>query len=163
MKKALVLLALSLAILPSLAANQRLYGLGFVGGEWCLWTEGKEIKPDWATLEDEEKVASKVEFNPFTGANWQNGRNTGQPNRKGTSKLQLRLTLAQGTELTISMRFDGGSWEQKAKLTAPNHMFSRVIPIIPRRSDNYQIEIVGNGDWTLHSLVREEYTGSALH
>jgi hypothetical protein len=147
----------------AMAANQRLYGLGFVGGEWCLWTEGKESKPDWATLEDEGKVASKVTFNPFTGANWTAGRNTGQPNRKGTSKLQLRLTLEQGTELTVYMRFDGGPWEKKAELKAPNHMHSFYLPIIPRRSDNYQIEIIGNGDWTLHSLVREEYTGSALH
>ena len=150
----------------ALAADQRLYGLGYVGNEWCLWSDGKEDKPDWAVhppLEEEAQVASKVVFNPFTGANWQNGRNTGQPNRKGTSKLQLRLTLAQGTEMTVSMRFDGGPWEEKAKLSAPNHLHSFYLPIIPRRSDNYQIEIVAYGDWTLHSLVREEYTGSALH
>ena len=102
----------------ALAADQRLYGLGYVGNEWCLWTDGKEEKPDWAALlEDEEKVASKVEFNPFTGANWANGRNTGNPSRKGTSKLQLRLTLAPGTELTVSMRFDNGPWEEKARIT----------------------------------------------
>ena len=148
----------------AMAASQRLYGLGFVGGEWCLWTDGKEEKPAWATLtEDEGSVASKVEFNPFTGANWTNGRSTGNPNRKGTSKLLLRLTLAQGTELTVSMNFDGGPWEKKAVLNAPHHMHSPTLAIIPRRSDNYQIEIIANGDWTLHSLTREEYSGSSIH
>ena len=104
--------------------------------------------------EPEEAVSSMVEFGDFTGSGG------GQPNKKGTGKLQLRVELGEGAEILILMRFDGGEWMEIKRLQNSAGKRSYYLPIIPRRSDHYRIRIEGTGEWTLNSLVREEYTGS---
>lgn len=126
--------------------------------------DGRATVPSWVkTWKEEEQFGSMVEFGSFTGNYWTSGRGYGNPSRKGTSKLLLRLTLITG-KLTVFIRFDGGGDVVVADLEATNgRMRSFDLPIIPRRSDNYRIELQGTGDWTLHSLVREEYSGSDIH
>ena len=114
----------------------------------------------------EEAITSEVEFNSFTGNYWTAGRGYGNPSRKGTSKIQLRVTLEAGSYLAVSMLFEGGGETDEIpvkRLDAGDGMHSYYLPIIPRRSDNYKIILRGYGDWTLNSLVREEYSGSDIH
>ena len=132
-----------------------------------LWLDGRATNPPSAP--QESPLVSSVMFGDFTGANWSNGWNTGNPTRKGTSKILLRLTLGVGASVNIRIKYDTtDQWETIKTLTGPASgeakMKSFYLPIIPRRSDNYRIELTEcTGDWILHSLVREEYSGSPLH
>lgn len=125
-----------------------------------LWLDGHAATPpSYAT--PEAFVYSEVVFNDFTGNYWTAGRGYGNPSRKGTSKIQLRVTL-DNAALTVWIAFDGGEEQKVAELVSDGKR-SYYLPIIPRRSDNYKIILRGAGDWTLNSLVREEYSGSDIH
>ena len=131
-----------------------------------LWLDGHATNPPSAPKES--PLVSAVEFGEFTGANWSSGRNTGNPNRKGTVKILLRLTLGTDASVKVKIKFDKDTnWSTIKELTGPvggSGMRSYYIPIIPRRSDNYRIKLDECvGEWILHSLVREEYSGSPLH
>lgn len=130
------------------AWSGELYFVDADSGE--MWMNGNpRAVPDGAAAEG--VVRSMVEFGDFT---------EGNPNRKGTSKLQLRGEL-EGT-LTIEMQFDSdGIWRPVSTLTASVKR-SWYLPIIPRRSDHFRIRLTGTGEWRLHSLVRESYSGSEL-
>ena len=117
--------------------------------------------PEYANREPE--IYSEVEFCDITGNYWTAGRGYGNPSRKGTSKVQIRVTLEAGSTLDVSMAFEGGEEILVKQLVAGEGKHSYYLPIIPRRSDNYKIILRGYGDWTLNSLVREEYSGSDIH
>lgn len=136
----------------------RALGWAYEGGLYCLTGEGKlwldggagDVPPE-ATAES--GVCSMVEFADFVEDN---------PNRKGTSKLQLRLELEAGARLKIEMQFDSdGVWREVRTLDAARKK-SYYLPIIPRRSDHFKIRLSGTGAWRLYSLVRESYSGSEL-
>ena len=135
--------------------------LYFINRTGYLWLDGHATTAPQGAVQ-EGWPGSIVEFNHFTGANYSNGRATGNPNRKGTGKLLLRAELAEESTLLVEIAFDGGTWERVALLEGKGKR-SHYLPIIPRRSDHYRIKLTGAGDWTLHSLVREEYTGSPMH
>ena len=83
-------------------------------------------------------------------------------NRKGTSKIQVRMELDAGASVTFAMQFDSdGIWREVKTLTTATKR-SYYLPIIPRRSDHFRIKITGSGCWRLYSLVRESYSGSEL-
>lgn len=131
-----------------LSADGDLYGLGLVS------------PPADASVEI--GMESFVETNDFT---------EGDPNRKGTAKIQLRGELGAGAMLTIKIKFDSwgdsfpaGSdtgWELVSVLRASVKR-SWYLPIIPRRSDHFRLRFDGVGDWRLYSLVRENYSGSEI-
>lgn len=111
----------------------------------------EEDKPEGYYIERDD--SSMVEFADFV---------EDSPNKKGTSKLQLRTELAENASISVYIQFDSsGKWELVKKLNAPKKR-SFYLPIIPRRSDHFRIKIEGIGQWKLHSLVRESYIGSEL-
>lgn len=126
--------------------------LYFLAADGKLWMNGNaRTVPGGAQLEP--AVESFVEFGDFV---------EGNPNVKGTSKLQIRMELGEGASVTISMLFDSvGQWEEVATLTTAKKR-SYYLPIIPRRSDHFRIKITGTGDWKIYSIVRENYSGSEL-
>lgn len=79
--------------------------------------------------------------------------------KKHIAKLLLRMELGDGTEVRISMRFDGGEWEEIAVMAAEKKR-SYYLPIIPRRCDHFALRLDGIGEFRLHSLVREIARGS---
>lgn len=129
--------------------NSELY---FLDGTGKLWLNGnaREV-PAGAT--QEAAVESIAEFGDFV---------EGNPNRKGTAKIQVRMELDAGASVTISMQFDtDGVWRDVSTLAATAKR-SFYLPIIPRRSDHFRIKIKGTGGWRLYSLVRENYSGSEV-
>lgn len=127
--------------------NRELY---FMDADGQVWVTGniREV-PKGATSEG--AVEGMVEFADFVEAN---------PNKKGTSRLQLRMDLEEGAEVTVSVQFDSdGVWHHVETLTASVKR-SFVLPILPRRSDHFRIRLLGKGQWHLYSLVRESYIGS---
>ena len=124
-----------------------------------MWLEGHAVSvPEYA---QQEIVYSEVEFGDFTGNYWTAGRGYGNPSRKGTSKIQLRVTLNNAV-LTVYIAYDGGE-KRKVKSIETQGKRSYYLPLIPKRSDHYRIYLEGAGDWVLNSLVREEYSGSDIH
>ena len=105
------------------------------------------------TAVKEPPVLSMVEFGDFI---------EGDPNKKGTSKLQMRIELDAGATVNVSMQFDSdGQWRDVTTLTTTQKR-SFYLPIIPRRSDHYKLRLMGTGEYCLYSLSRENYIGSEL-
>jgi len=119
------------------------------GGAFCI---GK-MREGWRGFDRENTCASFVEFGDFTD---------GDPNRKGTGKLQLRLELDEGASVTVKIQFDSdGVWRDVKTLSAEKKK-SFYLPVVPRRADHYRVKIEGIGMWRLYSMVRESYSGSEL-
>ena len=98
-------------------------------------------------------ISSYVEFGDFTD---------GDLNRKAVNRVQLRMELEEGAWVNIFIRYDGDDWTRLQYLEAGEKR-SVYIPVIPRRCDHYRIRIEGGGKWTLYSMARELYIGSAVH
>lgn len=126
--------------------------LYFLDANGKLWINGNARSvPDGCASEG--AVASEVEFGDFVEAD---------PNKKGVSKLQIRIELDAGSTVKFWMHFDSvGDWMEVATLTT-HVKRSYYLPIIPRRADHFKIKITGVGDWKLYSMAREVYSGSEL-
>ncbi len=126
--------------------------LYFLDASGKLWVNGNaRTVPETAAVE--LPVESMVEFGDFT---------EDDPNKKGTSKLQMRIELEADARVTVSMQFDtDGQWRDVTTLTTTKKR-SFYLPIIPRRSDHYKLRLVGKGEYRLYSLTRENYIGSEL-
>lgn len=129
------------------AGDRNLYWLDVDGN---LWLDGGAADiPEGATKE--QTVESMVEFGDFI---------EGYPNKKGTSKFQMRMELEKGAQVQVLIRFDSsGQWRNVATLETSNKR-SFYLPIIPRRNDHFRLKLVGTGEWKLFSLVRKSYIGS---
>lgn len=131
------------------AWNADLY---FLGADGNLWLNGQPRSvPEGAT--EESAVQSMVEFGEFV---------ENDPNKKGTTKFQARISIDAGASVTFWIMFDSsGTWEEIDTIES-NVLRSYVLPIIPRRNDHFKIKITGAGGWRLYSLTRESYIGSEL-
>lgn len=87
----------------------------------------------------------------------------GTMDRKGVSRLQVRVVLEENAEMQISIQYDSeGVWRNVKRLTdTKKKSFS--FPVLVRRCDHYRIRIEGKGYWELHSMAREFYVGSGVH
>lgn len=85
------------------------------------------------------------------------------PNKKGVSKIQIRLELEAGATATVYLQFDStGDWIQCGQAMQEGAKRSYYLPIVPRRGDHYRMKITGTGGCRIYSLVREYYNGSEL-
>ena len=129
--------------------NTELYFLDAAGN---LWMNGNARSVPEGTLRESE-VASMAEFGDFV---------EDSPNKKGMSKLQVRMELDAGACVEIAMQFDSdGAWRPVSVLKATAKR-SFYLPVVPRRCDHFRIRITGTGGWRLYSLTRESYSGSEL-
>ena len=136
--------------------NEEMY---FLDSDGRLWLNGNtRTVPEDAT--QEAAFTSVAEFADFVEA-VSNSAQYGA-NKKGTSKLQVRIELDAGSEVTIDMQFDSDVEWRKVSTLNTTEKKSFYLPIIPRRSDHFRIRFTGTGQWRLHSLVRENYSGSEL-
>ena len=115
-----------------------------------IWVTGNvRSVPEGAVPEG--LVESMAEFSDFVEYS---------PNKKGTSKIQVRVELEKDASLEMAIQFDSdGQWHTIKTLTAAAKR-SVSIPILPRRSDHFRLRFTGTGQWRLYSLVRENYVGS---
>lgn len=127
------------------------------GNLYCLTAEGEIwILGEAAQLpegvQQEDAVEWMAEFSDFTEED---------PNKKGISKLQLRLELEEGAEVQVWLQFDSdGVWRPVRRIVGEGKKRSYYLPIIPRRADHYRLKLTGTGMCRIHSLVRESYSGS---
>ena len=102
----------------------------------------------------ENALYSYIEFGDFTD---------GSLNRKAVSKVQLRMELDEGAWLNVKIRYDSEGEYTTLFTVEAGKKRSVYIPVIPRRCDHYRIRMDGGGKWTLYSMARELYIGSAVH
>lgn len=142
----------SVDALNSTAWHDGLYMLTESDG---LWVIGGESVPSSAVLERD--ISSGIVFGDF----YEN-----DPNKKGVSKLQIRMELAAGASGYVYIMYDSsGLWEvvkEVANSAQTTGKRSFYLPLIPRRCDHFKISITMTGEWSLYSLVRESYSGSEL-
>lgn len=84
-------------------------------------------------------------------------------NKKGVSKIQIRLELDTGASCTVYLRFDStGNWIQAGETITATQKRSFYLPIVPHRADHYRMKITGSGGCRIYSIGREFYSGSEL-
>ena len=87
----------------------------------------------------------------------------GSLDRKIATRLQMRVMLEEGAELSVNIQYDSdGQWRQIKTLTATKKR-GFYLPIKVKRCDHYRIRLEGKGYWELQSMAREYYTGSGVH
>ena len=127
-----------------------LYGLDAEGRIWYMGNMA--APPD--CVAGEPPVEWMAEFADFTDED---------PNKKGLSKLQLRLELGMYGSVKVYLQFDSdGQWHEVRSAIGEGAKRSYYLPIVPRRTDHYRLKLVGTGECIVHSLVREAYSGSEI-
>lgn len=122
-----------------------------LGADGRLWLTGRIWGSEGVEEGDFEWWA---EFGDFT---------EDEPNKKGVSKLQVRLELDAGASCRVLLRFDSaGEWIQAGHVMEEGVKRSFYLPIVPRRGDHYRLRLEGRGGCRVYSIAREYYTGSEL-
>ncbi|MBE6920169.1 MAG: hypothetical protein E7468_01225 [Ruminococcaceae bacterium] len=117
-----------------------------------LITGNVPAQPEEAELE--ETVQWFAEFADITEKD---------PNKKGISKLQLRLELEEGANVQVWMMLDSdGKWMPVGQAVGEGKKRSYYLPIVPRRADHYRLKLTGTGGCRIYSLTLESYSGSEL-
>ncbi len=118
-----------------------------------VWICGNPLPAPEGTT-PEETIQWWAEFGDFTEEN---------PNKKGISKIQIRLELEEGATVQVLLQCDSdGQWHKVSSALGEGPKRSYYLPIIPRRADHYRIKLTGTGACRIYSLVRESYSGSEL-
>lgn len=125
-----------------------LYFLTDTGQLWAT----REVDTQWYEERPEEDVSWEAEFGDIAEE---------EPNKKGVSKLQIRMELEVGAWAQVYIQYDSdGVWQSVGKVLTGDRKRSIVLPIIPRRCDHYRVKLVGCGQCYIHSVAREYYVGS---
>lgn len=105
--------------------------------------------------EEEEDFDWYAEFTDFTDDS---------PNKKGISKIQIRLDLDEGAQCTVKLMMDStGEWITPQDGTIEEDgKRSYYLAIIPQRADHYRIRLEGTGGCRVYSIAKEYYVGSEL-
>ena len=84
---------------------------------------------------------------------------TGSESKKGVLRLLIRCRLAKTMKVWIS--YDGGDFEEAGEFGGEDGMAksSRVVPLILRRCDYWQLRLTGVGDAVIYSIAVEKYGG----
>lgn len=126
--------------------------LYFLNSAGEIWITGNIQNPPESA--EEEAVPWWAEFGDFVEDN---------PNKKGVSKLQVRLELDEGAEVQALVQFDSdGEWRKVNGVLREGVKRSYYLPVIPRRGDHYRLRLEGRGGCRVYSMVREYYSGSEL-
>jgi hypothetical protein len=128
-----------------------LYFLNSFGEIWCMILHSDELTVDVVL---EPCVEWCAEFADMVD---------NAPNRKGMSKLQVRLRLEPGASVELYIKYDSeDGWRRIRGIMSPGRKRSYYLPVIPRRADHYRLKLTGTGGCEVYSLVRERYVGSEL-
>lgn len=83
--------------------------------------------------------------------------------RKSTGRLQMRLTVAEGAELRVSVQYDSDGVWRPVKTFRTTKKMSFSYPVKLRRCDHYRIRIEATGYWELQAMARDYAVGSGVH
>ena len=89
---------------------------------------------------------------------------TGSESKKGVLRLLIRCWIAnvnpndENAGMKVWIAYDGGDFEEAAEFTAMEKN-SKVVPLILRRCDFWQLRLTGTGDAVIYSVAVEKYGG----
>lgn len=84
------------------------------------------------------------------------------PDQKYMSRLNIRMSLAIGSQARISAQYDSmGGWENICTLKGVR-VQSMTVPIKPKRCDHFKLRIEGVGDAKIYSIVKTIEQGSDI-
>lgn len=78
---------------------------------------------------------------------------------KWVSRIQLRMKLEAGTEVTVKLRLDAGEWETVCRQKAASKR-TITLPIAARRCDHLRLRLEGSGPMVLYTLAKMVEQGS---
>ncbi len=82
------------------------------------------------------------------------------PNQKYISKLNIRLSLDIGSEVTVAIQYNGsGVWERLCTIERPD-LNPFTLPIKPRRCDHFRLRLEGSGGIKIYSIAKTIEQGS---
>lgn len=134
--------------------NTHAVAFAYLSGLYCMSTGGTFLVD--SPNGNESSVTWEALFGDFTDQD---------PNRKGVSKIQIRLELEANSQCQVWMSYDDASYGESPiwSTTTAENKRSYYLPIVPRRCDHYRIKLTGYGQVRLYSLAREQYSGSEIH
>lgn len=84
------------------------------------------------------------------------------PDKKHLAKLQFRLSMDLGTNVSIFVQYDSsGAWEHICNLNGAGTR-SFTVPIIPRRCDHFKYMIAGRGGCKIFAVTKTIEEGSEV-
>ena len=92
-----------------------------------------------------EQVSSYVDFAPLMDD---------QKGQLVPVRIGLRIRCAAGSALTLWVSYDGGVWEQRAKISAEGERIW-YVPLQPRPCYSLGVRVEGTGEYHILSLIRE--------
>lgn len=97
-----------------------------------------------------------AEFDLY-GVNYVQGGNYDSPNRirneKYVSMFKIRMSMEEGAEMTLYIRYNNGKWEKMGTRKGTG-LGTFVLPVIPKRCDHVRFKVEGKGDATIYSISR---------
>lgn len=132
-------------------SNDHVVAFANLGGELYFLTEEGIFHREGET-DGEKMVTWGATFAPFHET---------VHNKKGYSRLLLRLELEEGAWMEVDISTDNGPFKTVWTVSAPNKT-TQVIPLRPGRCDRFQVRLRGEGKFLLQSMVREFTVGSVL-
>lgn len=132
-------------------------GFAYAGSNlYCLAADGKLwMLGNIADVPEGSSVEASVQWSAEFG-----GFTESEPDKKGVSKIRLRVELDEGSTMSALMKFDNDTdWTPVKTITAAEKQ-SYSISVIPRRADHYRVKLTGRGGGRVYSMAREFYSGS---
>jgi hypothetical protein len=80
-------------------------------------------------------------------------------NRKAYSRIMLRAELEEGSWIEAEISCDGEPF-RKVYTSRNKRAKTMLIPILPKRCDNFRIRLSGEGGFIIRNMVREFALGS---
>jgi len=119
---------------------------------------------DLIYLDADKKEIVKVNGNSTENIQW--SAITGEMNeyymdKKGSSKLKMRIELEANSYVGIYINSDNKGWVLVKTIQGLSKK-SILMPIKPQRCDYFKIKIEGRGECRIYSIVREFYVGSDI-
>lgn len=135
----------------SFSGTEILYAVNNYGDLVCIGDPPEDLIPPAAVKEEE--LNSSVTFTDFV---------FGSGDKKGVTKLQLRVYIADGGSLSVKIKYDSGdAFETVCSISGNGCVTSRYIPVVPRRCDHFTLMLEAIGEWRLQYIAAETYPGSA--
>lgn len=122
------------------------------GHLYFIADDGNMYKTDAADSESTEVIEWSATFCPFTET---------MNERKGYSKLSMRIELEAVAWLKVEVRPDSELW-QTVYTTHNERSRVIVVPIQPNRCDSFKVRLSGKGRCKVKTFVRNFYIGSEV-
>lgn len=122
------------------------------GRLYFIADDGNLYKVDAADDESDEEVKWSAQFCAF---------NETINEKKGYSKMTMRLELGKGSWLKVEVKCDDDLWKE-AYTTHNQAAKTILVPIHPNRCDSFKVRLTGKGFCKIKSFVRDFYIGSEV-